>query len=322
MLREGRLAERGPYRSLLARGVDFHQFEKRAPSDEEAASPSAATAAAAGDVDSAEEQEGRQQQQQAAAAGAPGGPRDSAIELQSRGQAGPQDGAAPAGGSMPDASGGLCAAAETAAVFSEVSLLDGSDAGTPQAGAQAAPVGSQQQNGGVGGSGSQRSSQDLSSDLKVRQEGVLCVLGACSATACVPLPHTTWCFTYRAHSTPLCLPTTPPANHRLTPPPAPQFVPKPAPIMAPTRRELLVPPAPAADGAADSQGPGAAQQGQPGSQQGKGGKLTKAEERAVGRVDRQVYLAYFRRAPACLRLPLCYAVSAAASCASRSPLRL
>ena len=53
-----------------------------------------------------------------------------------------------------------------------------------------------------------------------------------------------------------------------------QFVPKPAPIMAPTRKDLLVPPPSEAAAA--------------------GAKLTKAEERAVGQVDRAIYTAYFR----------------------------
>lgn len=168
MLREGRLAERGPYRALLARGVDFHQFEQQPLSDDEAASPTApaapAAGAAAGEDDSAEEAEGGRrggaaQQQQAAAMG----PRDSAIELQSRGQAGAEGGAA--AGSMPDASNGTCAAAETAAVFTEVPLLDeGGGAGAPQAGAQPPSAGAQLQDGG--GGGSQRSSQG-GLDLKV-----------------------------------------------------------------------------------------------------------------------------------------------------------
>jgi hypothetical protein len=57
-----------------------------------------------------------------------------------------------------------------------------------------------------------------------------------------------------------------------------QYVPKPAPIMAPTRKELLAPPPTEAAAAAAAAG----------------AKLTKAEERAVGQVDRAVYTAYFR----------------------------
>ena len=65
------------------------------------------------------------------------------------------------------------------------------------------------------------------------------------------------------------------------PPPPPQFTPKPAPVMSPTRANLLAPLAAPAGGAAGV-GPGG------------DGKLTKAEERAVGQVDKAVYLTYFR----------------------------
>ena len=56
-----------------------------------------------------------------------------------------------------------------------------------------------------------------------------------------------------------------------------QFVPKPAPVMAPTQKALLVPPPSASTAAATSDG-----------------KLVKEEERAVGQVDRSIYLQYFR----------------------------
>ncbi|PSC76242.1 multidrug resistance-associated 1 isoform X1 [Micractinium conductrix] len=59
-----------------------------------------------------------------------------------------------------------------------------------------------------------------------------------------------------------------------------KFTPKPAPVMSPTRANLLAPLAAPAGGAAGV-GPGG------------DGKLTKAEERAVGQVDKAVYLTYF-----------------------------
>lgn len=57
-----------------------------------------------------------------------------------------------------------------------------------------------------------------------------------------------------------------------------QYVPKPVPVMAPTRKDLIAPPQPPGRPATPASG-----------------KLTKAEERAVGRVDRAVYGAYFRQ---------------------------
>lgn len=158
VVREGRLAERGPYQALVQRGVDFHQFEQAAAAEgaEDASSAGDASSAlsAAGD-DSAEEAEGSRRRAAAGAAGAGSpqpvmsGPRDSAIELQSRGQApGGEADEGDTAGSMPDASGGICAAAETAgAVFSDV-LLDSPTA----AGGSSQPA---------GGEGSRRSSRDL-----------------------------------------------------------------------------------------------------------------------------------------------------------------
>ncbi|PRW33949.1 ABC transporter isoform A [Chlorella sorokiniana] len=250
VLRDGRVAERGTYHQLLARGVDFHQFEQEDEGEEEAASP------AGSKEDSAEELDG----------GRPGGsgadhlqhshamgtPTDSAIELQSRGGQGAGDAnpsvstagsaAAMAGAvadghtddnGMLDASSGVCAAAETAAVFTEVPLLD----------SPAAAV-----DGGGGGSGAGAGSAPEGQQAEARGSNDY------------------------------------------------KFVPKPPPIMAPTRHNLLAPPATtngtagdaagaAADGAAAAVAAPAA---------APAGKLTKAEERAVGQVDRAVYLEYFR----------------------------
>lgn len=47
-MREGRLAERGTYRALVARGVDFHQFAQQATSDDDVAVADVAGGMAAG----------------------------------------------------------------------------------------------------------------------------------------------------------------------------------------------------------------------------------------------------------------------------------
>lgn len=48
VLRDGRVAERGTYRQLLARGVDFHQFEQEEEEQEGAASPAGSKEDSAG----------------------------------------------------------------------------------------------------------------------------------------------------------------------------------------------------------------------------------------------------------------------------------
>lgn len=68
-----------------------------------------------------------------------------------------------------------------------------------------------------------------------------------------------------------------------------RYVPKPPPIMAPTRSKLLVPPPAAADASAAGGGTG-----NKAAAAAAAGKLTKAEERAVGQVDRAIYRTYFR----------------------------
>ena len=102
VLRDGRLAEQGGYQELLARGVDFHQFElqKAAQSDSEGgeAQPSAAAAALAGGSS---------------------GLQDSAREMQ-----GGEEQAGAAAAAAADPSGSICAAAASAAVFTDVPLLD------------------------------------------------------------------------------------------------------------------------------------------------------------------------------------------------------
>ncbi len=80
---------------------------------------------------------------------------------------------------------------------------------------------------------------------------------------------------FRPASTPAQLPQVLCATPLSPDPPPPQAAPKPVPAVGPTRATLA-----------------AAALGKPAKQPS--GQLTKAEERAVGQVDRQVYLAYFR----------------------------
>ncbi|KAL4446696.1 hypothetical protein ABPG77_007940 [Micractinium sp. CCAP 211/92] len=205
VLRDGRLAERGSYDELVARGVDFHQFEvASAPTSEEEEGPKASAAgeaanhgggasAVATHNHSAEEQEGvrRSAEQQ------PESPSNGALAN------GVPDSDGWADGQQVAAAGGdaICVAAETAAVFTDVPLLD------EQAASDGTAVVS-----------SSRRSVDANG-------------------------HTA--------------------------------APKPVPAVGPTRATLA-----------------AAALGKPAKQPS--GQLTKAEERAVGQVDRQVYLAYFR----------------------------
>lgn len=236
-----------------------------------------------------------------------GAPKDSAIELQSRGgqtagDASPSasvstDAASGAGAgtgavastrsSMVDASREVCVAAETAAIFTDVPLLDSPAAAqSSSGGGVAAAVDS--------AAAEQQGEPWVSSAFKVqttwqgrkqvhmftgnaRQSVHARGMPACAAHG------VRWGFRRCIQRFRLCC---------LHLPFSVQFVPKPPPIMAPTRHNLLAPPA-AANGTAGatlngSAGSAAAPAAAP------AGKLTKAEERAVGQVDRAVYLEYFR----------------------------
>jgi ABC-type glutathione transport system ATPase component len=136
-LRAGRLAEQGGYQELLARGVDFHQFElKKAAQTESEIGGSQPSAAAA------------------ALARGSSGLHDSTRDMQSGEE---QAGAAAAAAA--DASGSICAAAESAAVFTDVPLLDMEvdGSGSPAAASGAASVAVVQQANGHSG----RASIDL-----------------------------------------------------------------------------------------------------------------------------------------------------------------
>ncbi len=180
---------------------------------------------------------------------------------------------------MADASGGVCAAAETGAVFTEVSLLDspavledgrggGATADNVPEGQQAGPRGS--------------------SEFKVRGGGgwhcIVVVSFFCSGcgSSSAGLDHRKAALC-RPNASSHAVPYNPQYTLSL------QFVPKPPPIMAPTRHNLLAPPTEANGSAGGTNGSAGGAAGA-----APGGKLTKAEERAVGRVDRAVYLEYFR----------------------------
>ncbi|EFN56982.1 hypothetical protein CHLNCDRAFT_143584 [Chlorella variabilis] len=211
VLRDGRLAEQGSYQELVARGVDFHQFQHSAEGEGEGA--------ADGEGDSAEEHEVRRANGSSAPAVLrEGSTRDSAIELQVREQQAEQGAEASAAA---EASASLCGAVESGAVFTDVPLLDApADAGS-SAGPGSAPAG-----------GPAEGSSQLEGETG--QDG----------TVAVHSPNGSSQFKY---------------------------VPKPVPVMAPTRKDLIAPPQPPGRPATPASG-----------------KLTKAEERAVGRVDRAV----------------------------------
>jgi ATP-binding cassette subfamily C (CFTR/MRP) protein 1 len=140
VLREGRVAEQGSYADLVARGVDFHQFEAE-PAEAAAANGQDDSSGGKRDASGGRGSQGDKQPQRRSGEGGgdsaeegeggrrhngtvvPTGPLvagDSAAELE----------ASNGGGNTASSNAaGLCAAAETGAVFSEVPLLDSAEGG-------------------------------------------------------------------------------------------------------------------------------------------------------------------------------------------------
>ncbi|KAI3434886.1 hypothetical protein D9Q98_002940 [Chlorella vulgaris] len=242
VLRDGLLAEQGSYEELVARGVDFHQFQGEAaeapPREVEGALavPPHGAQHPGGEGDSAEEHEGQLLGGGSGTAGAAArlgsSTRDSAIELmvQSRvqGQEGPAGRAAAGQGladaiaATADAGAHVCAAVESGAVFSEVPLFE------PAAGSESPPHA-----GAADAAAAAAADADVSVTVQV---------AAANGSSKYQKQHAS-----AAHTD----------GHQSAQP----------------------------AGGSPAAAPAAAISG---------AKLTKAEERAVGRVDRAVYASYFR----------------------------
>lgn len=237
VLREGRIAERGTYAALVARGVDFHQFEHRPEGEEGSA---------------------------AALEGAPSLSDGGEDDLPSPSGA---DGAAGARAGLLDASGG----ASDAAVRLSGGRGEDDSAEEQEGGGQSTPAAAAAQQQGLG--------RTRDSAIELQSQGPAAAAAAAAAFVDVPLLDGGATAATAAGGQPNGTAGEGQADDEG------QFKPKPPPIMAPTRMNLAAGPLPASGGGGGDDKPGKA---------GSSGRLTKAEERAVGQVDRAVYAAYFR----------------------------